>query len=124
MRPRVFSILRSVTVTLALLFLTACSGGTVPFFGGTTPGNGKNPADIHVGFVSETSSLDFALEMAAGAQYAADQFHVKAQIMAPVNQNSAELLRMFQNLTKTAPDGIGIETLEPNLFVGPETDAV
>jgi ABC-type sugar transport system substrate-binding protein len=125
MRPKVFSTLRSVIVALALLFLTACSDGTVPFLGGgTTSGNVKKPTNIHVGFVSETSSLDYALEMAAGAQYAANQFHVAAQIVAPPNQNSAELVRLFQNLTKTARDGIAVETLEPDLFVRPEADAV
>jgi hypothetical protein len=35
--------------------------------------------------VTETSSLNFASEMADSARYAANQYHVNAQIVAPPN---------------------------------------
>lgn len=104
-----------------LLFLVACGGTSGPT---STTGGGKNPSDIHVGFVSETSSLNFASEMAAGAQYAANQFHVNAQIVAPPNIDDEAAVKLFQDLTRTAKDGIAVETLAPNLFVRPESQAV
>ncbi len=114
----IFAVLTSLS--LVLLFLSACGGTTTT----TTTGGGKSPSDIHVGFVSETSSLDFASEMAAGAQYAANQFGVKAQIVAPPNIDDEAAVKLFQDLTRTATDGIAVETLAPNLFVRPETQAV
>ncbi len=119
---KIFAVLTSGSMVLGLLlFLVACGGSTTS---STTGGSGKNPSDIHVGFVSETSSLNFAAEMAAGAQYAANQFHVNAQIVAPPNIDDEAAVKLFQDLTRTATDGIAVETLAPNLFVRPETDAV
>ncbi len=116
--------LHCTLMLLALLLVTSCSytGGYTSSDNTTT--SGKNPASIHVGFVTETSSLDFALEMAAGAQYAADQYHVSAQIVAPPTFDAPAALKLFAGLTKTAKDGIAVETLEPALFVKPEAKAV
>src|SRR5690348_46770 len=127
-QPESLRILSATMMTLALLLLTACSGlnsisgNTSPTTNTTT--SGKNPASIHVGFVSETSSQDFALEMAAGAQYAANQFHVSAQIVAPSNIDDRAAVKLFENLTKTAHDGIAVETLSPTLFAQPEAGAI
>jgi ABC-type sugar transport system substrate-binding protein len=121
-QPETLRVLSSAMMTLALLLLTACSGSGSSTSGTTT--GGKNPASIHVGFISETTSEDFALEMAAGAQYAADQYHVSAQIVAPPTINDQEAVRLFAGLTKTARDGIAVETLSSNLFVQPEAKAV
>lgn len=119
-RSKFFFILLSYTMVLGLLsFLTACGSTS-----GTTTTGSKNPADIHVGFVSETTSEDFAEEMAAGAQYAANQYHVSAQIVAPADEDDEEAVSLFENLTRTAKDGIAVETLAPSLFVRPETEAV
>ncbi len=104
-----------------LLFLVACGNSPSST---TTTGSGKSPSDIHVGFVSETSSLNFASEMAAGAQYAANQFHINAQIVAPPNIDDEAAVKLFQDLTRTATDGIAVETLAPNLFVRPEANAI
>jgi ribose transport system substrate-binding protein len=120
------SIITSAVLALWLLgSLVACgssSGSTGT--GAGTPTGGKNPSDIHVGFVTETSSLNFAAEMAAGAQYAAKQYHVNAQIVAPPNIDDEAAVKLFTDLTRTAKDGIGVMTLAPALFVRPETQAV
>lgn len=116
-RQQILSTLSSSMLVLSLLCLAACSGTTA-----TT--SNKKASDIHVGFVSETSSLNFALEMAAGAQYAANQYHVSAQIVAPPNVDDEAAVQLFQNLTRTATDGIAVETLAPDLFVRPEAAAV
>ncbi len=120
MHPKVLSILSGATMVLALL-LAACGGGAA---GTTTSTGNKNPADIRVGFVSATSSQNFASEMAAGAQYAANQFHVSAQIVAPPTIDPQAEVNLFTNLTRTATDGIAVETLSPDLFVRPEANAV
>jgi ribose transport system substrate-binding protein len=121
--PRILS---GAVMTLVLLLLTACNSfgsGNAASSTGTATG-GKNPASIHVGFVSETTSQDFALEMAAGAQYAANQFHISAQIVAPPTINDQAAVKLFEGLTKTARDGIAVETLAPDLFAQPEARAV
>jgi len=118
--------LGSALLALLLLLLAACGGTTStssPAGSGTST-SGKSAADIHVGFVTETSSLNFASEMAAGAQYAANQYHVSAQIVAPPNVDDQAAVKLFQDLTRTARDGIAVETLAPALFVRPEADAV
>jgi ribose transport system substrate-binding protein len=102
---------------MSLTSLAAC-GGT------TNGGSSKSPSDIHVGFVSATTNANFAVEMAMGAQYAANQYHVTAQIVAPTSVDGPAEVKMFQDLTKTATDGIGVMTLAPDLFVRPESDAI
>jgi ribose transport system substrate-binding protein len=126
---KMFAVLTSCSLALGLTFFLVACGGTTPTTGAgssgtTTTGSGKSPSDIHVGFVSETSSLNFAAEMAAGAQYAANQAHVNAQIVAPPNVNDEAAVKLFQDLTRTATDGIAVETLAPNLFIRPETQAI
>jgi ribose transport system substrate-binding protein len=113
---------------LLLLLLTACSSldvaNSVIATGTRQASSSRNPASIHVGFVSETTNQDFALEMAAGAQYAANQFRVSAQIVAPPTIDDQAAVKLFEGLTKTARDGIAVETLAPGLFVQPEAKAV
>lgn len=123
MRSKINSILSSATMVLALLSLVACgvSGSTSS---SNAASGGKSPSDIHVGFVSATSSLNFVSEMAAGAQYAANQYHVSAQIVAPPNVDNQGEVKLFQDLIQTARDGIAVETLAPDLFVRPEANAV
>src|SRR5713226_3699866 len=101
MRPKLLSVLSNVITALTLLFLASCSGGILSGSNGDTASGNKNPADIHVGFVSATTSLNFAAEMLAGAQYAANQFHVSAQIVAPPQPDNQAELKLFQGLTQT-----------------------
>lgn len=111
-------------ISLMLFMLVSCgeAGNNLsPGQGGTT---GKNPANIHVSFISQTTGLDFALEMAAGAQYAADQYHVSAQIVAPPIIDFQAELKLFNQLTQTSRDGIAVETLAPDLFTQVEAGAV
>lgn len=115
--PMILSLMSSTLVALTLLMLLGGCGST------SSSGN-KSAADIHVGFVTETTSLNFATEMADGARYAAKQFGVNAQIVAPPTIDDEAAVKLFQNLEKTATDGIAVQTLAPDLFVRPEADAV
>src|SRR5438067_2423157 len=104
-QPEILRVFSTAMMTLALLLLTACSslslGSGSSSSTASTTTSSKDPASVHVGFVSETSSQDFALEMAAGAQYAANQFHVSAQIVAPSNIDDRAAVKLFKDLTKT-----------------------
>lgn len=124
MQSKSLSILSCVAMLMTLLLLPACSSLGDLLSGGNTKTSNRDPATIHVGFVSETSDQNFAVEMAAGAQYAANQYHVSAQIVAPPNIDDQAAVKMFQNLMQSARDGIAVETLAPNLFVQPEAAAV
>jgi ribose transport system substrate-binding protein len=115
MKSKAFALFAISIITLACL--AGC--GT-----SSSGSSSKNPADIHVGFVSATTSQNFAVEMANGAQYAANQFHVKAQIVAPTSVDAPTEVKMFNDLTKTATDGIAVFTLSPDLFVRPEANAI
>jgi ribose transport system substrate-binding protein len=114
------SLLCGLMLAIFPLVLAACGGTS----GNGSQTGGKNPADIHVGFVSETSSQNFAAEMAAGAQYAANQYHVSAKIVAPPGIDRQAAVALFQDLTRTSRDGIAVETLAPDLFLRPEATAV
>ena len=120
MHLQIFAAGRSATLMLALLLLTACNG----IFSGTgdkTPI--KNVASIHIGFVTATASQNFAVEMAAGAQYAANQYHIKADILAPPATDNQAELKIFQHMTQVDRDGIGVMTLGPDVFAPAEADA-
>ena len=102
-----------------LLLLAACSSSNASSSTGK-----KDPSSIHVAFVAPTSSQDFAVEEANGARYAASQYHVNAQIVAPPVTDNAGEVQLFQNVTRTATDGIAVFTLAPDLFIRPEADAI
>lgn len=118
MRTKLF-----LPLLLIMVMLVSACGSTANSISSTS-GSGKDPSSIHVAFVGPTSSQDFAVEMADGAQYAANQFHVQAQIVAtPVVDNPGEV-KLFQDVTRTATDGVAVFTLAPNLFVRPEAQAI
>lgn len=58
-----FCISKYALLGLVLFLLTSCSvqGGSAA---GSTNTGGKDPSKIYIGFISETTSQDFALEMA------------------------------------------------------------
>jgi ribose transport system substrate-binding protein len=101
------------------LLLTACSSSNPSSSTGK-----KDPSSIHVAFVGPTSSQNMAVEMANGARYAANQYNVNAQIIAPPVQDNPGEVKLFQDLTRTATDGIAVFTLAPELFIRPEADAI
>jgi ribose transport system substrate-binding protein len=108
------------------LLLTACSGSmTGTTSSSPTSTSKKDPSSIHVAFVAPNSVQNFAIEEANGARYAASQCNVNAQIVAPptAGDNQAEV-KLFQDVTSTATDGIAIFTLAPTLFVRLESNAI
>lgn len=116
MRSKVISLIAVAAVLVVVL--AGCGESS------STGGNKKNPSDIHVAFVYWTTSINAMAEMAAGAQYAADQYHVSAQIVAPPNNDAQAEVNLFLNVAKTATDGIAVETLAPDVFNHPEANVV
>lgn len=76
-----------------------------------------------IGFSLAATSFDFAQEMANGGKFAADDVGgVKLQISAPAAVDPPQQVKLFQDLSRTAADGIAIENLAPDLFVRPLAD--
>ncbi|MFI6323603.1 sugar ABC transporter substrate-binding protein [Nonomuraea sp. NPDC050556] len=92
-----------------LLLVAGCSG--------TASGTPK------IGFSVATTDADFAQEMAAGGKFAADAVGgVELQVSAPNSVDPPAQVKLFGDLGRTAPDGIAIEDLAPELFVRPLAD--
>jgi len=69
MRSKVISLL--AVAAIIVVALAGCGEST-----SNAGGNKKNPSDIHVAFVYWTTAINAMSEMAAGAQYAGEQYHV------------------------------------------------
>lgn len=101
----------SGTLALCLALTAACSSG------------GAGDDIPKIGFSLATTDLDFAQEMAAGGKYANDVVgDVDLQISAPNQIDPPAQVKLFGDLGRTAPDGIAIEDLAPELFVRPLAD--
>jgi ribose transport system substrate-binding protein len=97
---------------LVAVAATGCSGSS-----------GSGDGTPKIGFSLATTDLDFAQEMAAGGTYAADTVGgVKLQISAPNQIDPPAQVKLFSDLGRTAPDGIAVEDLAPDLFVRPLAD--
>jgi ribose transport system substrate-binding protein len=76
-----------------------------------------------LGFAVATTSEDFAQQMADGGRYAAARFDgVELQVSGPPGVDGPAEVKLFQDLGRTAPDGIAVENLAPDLFVRPMAD--
>jgi ABC-type sugar transport system substrate-binding protein len=110
---------RAVTAMAAAACLaSACGGG-----GGTEPGGGEE--QLHMGIAVANIGLNFASEMVDGAtQAAADAGSIDFQAVGPPNTDGPAEGELFENLSKTATDGIVLENLNPPLFTRPAAEAV
>ncbi|HEY1389323.1 MAG TPA: sugar ABC transporter substrate-binding protein [Ktedonobacterales bacterium] len=116
MRSKVISLL--AVAAIIVVALAGCGEST-----SNAGGNKKNPSDIHVAFVYWTTAINAMSEMAAGAQYAGEQYHVNVQLLAPPNPNDPQAeVNLLINAAKTATDGIAVETLAPDVFDHPEAN--
>jgi ABC-type sugar transport system substrate-binding protein len=101
----------------AWLGLTACGGGSA----GSTAGGGTKK----MSFVVANISLNFALEMANGGKYAAEQTGgVDLKVIGPATTDGPQEVQMFQNAITTNRDGAVVENLAPDLFTRPYAQAV
>jgi ribose transport system substrate-binding protein len=99
---------------LAAVGLAACSKST-------SHNDGKPPK---VAFVVANSALNFANEMAFGFRSGVRQVGgVDVEVVGPPIVDGPKQVQMFQDLTKSAKDGISVFTLSPELFAAPLSDA-
>lgn len=125
-RRRTFTALSILTASA--LALTACSSGTSGTSGtqetAGASGGGDAKKPLKMGFIYATSTQNPFQEMAFGAKAAADQDgNVTLNQAAPVGVNGPAQVQLFQSAIRNSPDGIGLETLTPDLFVRPLNQA-
>ncbi|MEV0614123.1 sugar ABC transporter substrate-binding protein [Nonomuraea sp. NPDC050404] len=115
---------RMAAAALALLTLaTACSTGENAPAAGPAP-SGRAAKDIHVAFVGAAANLNFSQEMMAGAKYAGQELGADVQVIAPPGPDGQAEVGLFQQVIATAKDGVGVMTLNPELFTRPAADAI
>ncbi|WP_306208787.1 sugar ABC transporter substrate-binding protein [Actinoplanes sp. RD1] len=78
-----------------------------------------------MGIAVANISLNFAIEMAGGAeQAAADAGGVDFQVVGPPDTDGPAEVQLFQNLVTTARDGVILENLDPPIFTRPAAEAI
>ena len=108
--------LLAVVLLTVSLGLTACGDDSS---GGTAAGAKK------MSFVVANISLNFALEMANGGKYAAEETGgVDLKVVGPATTDGPQEVQMFQNTITTNRDGAVVENLAPDLFTRPYAQAV
>ncbi|GAB3347169.1 hypothetical protein GCM10027300_07680 [Modestobacter lapidis] len=80
--------------------------------------------DLQIAFIGADGSQNFAIEMMEGAEAAGEEFGVDVQVIAPTKLDGPAQVKMFEDAIRTAPDGIAIETLTPDLLTRAEARAV
>lgn len=103
--------MRIAAVVLAVALVAGC---------GSSAGGSDS---LKLGFAVATTSEDFAQQMADGGKYAASKFDgVELQVSGPPGVDGPAEVKLFQDLGRTATDGIAVENLAPDLFVRPMAD--
>lgn len=110
MKYRIFRI----AVAVLLLGPVACTK--------QNDGEGHTPT---VGFVVANKQLNFSQEMSLGFIAGVNQVKgVSLQVDGPNIVDGPRQLALFQEMRKTAPDGISVFTLTPDLFAEPMASAI
>lgn len=106
--------MRRIVLVLLVLALAACES------------NGSATAETKkMSFVVANISLNFALEMANGGKYAAEEAGgIDLDLVGPATTDGPQEVQMFQNATTTNTDGAVVENLAPDLFTRPYAQAV
>jgi ABC-type sugar transport system substrate-binding protein len=106
---------------LAVLTLSAAAGLTAC---DSNSGSGDG-GDKKMSFVVANISLNFALEMANGGKFAAEETGgIDLLVVGPPTTDGPQEVQMFQNATTTHKDGSVVENLAPDLFTRPYSQAV
>ncbi|MCU1619743.1 MAG: sugar transporter substrate-binding protein [Modestobacter sp.] len=116
---------RIALATAMVTAVAACgsSGGSGSGSGGGEAG-GKAAADVHIAFIAADGSQNFSQEMMAGAEAAGKELGVDVAVLAPTKLDGPAQVKMFQDATRTATDGIAVFTLTPDLLIRAEAQAV
>ncbi|MET7336851.1 substrate-binding domain-containing protein [Nonomuraea sp. NPDC005650] len=116
---------RRVAAALALATLTAVACSTGDGAPVAKPAaSGRAAGDVHVAFVAAAANLNFSQEMMEGAKYAGTELGADVQVVAPPGPDGQAEVGLFQQVVATAKDGVGVMTLNPELFTRPAADAI
>jgi ribose transport system substrate-binding protein len=117
---------RVAVAAAAVVLVAACGNGDDNGGGGDGGGGGGDvdAADLNIAFIGADGSQNFTQEMLAGAEAAGEEFGVDVQAIAPTSLDGPAQVRMMEDATRTATDGIAIMTLTPDLLVRPMAAAV
>jgi ribose transport system substrate-binding protein len=108
----------TATAVLAVSALLAATGC------GSSGGSG-GAGSKKIVFAVANVSLNFAVEMANGGRYAADDLGgIDLRVVGPATTDGPAEVQLFQNATTTAKDGAVVENLAPDLFTRPYAQAV
>ncbi|MGH3585233.1 MAG: substrate-binding domain-containing protein [Pseudonocardia sp.] len=110
---------QAVTATAAVVCLASACGGA------PAPGGGGEEEQLHMGIAVANIGLNFASERVDGATTAAAHAGgIDFQAVGPPNTDGPAEVKLFENLVKTATDGVVLENLNPPLFTRPAAEAV
>lgn len=113
----------TVFATAALLAagLVACGDDDGGAEGGA---QGKDASSVKLAMITASTTQNPFQQMAAGAEEAAKQAGVDLTSQAPNGIDPTAEVQMFQAATRTAKDGVGYETVAPDVFTAPAKRAV
>jgi ribose transport system substrate-binding protein len=115
---------RAVVAAATVVLVAACGSNGNGDSDGGGDGGGANAEDLNIAFIGADGSQNFTQEMLAGAEAAGEEFGVDVQAIAPTSLDGPAQVRMMEDATRTATDGIAIMTLTPDLLVRPMAAAV
>ena len=101
--------------------LAACgsSSSSSSASGGSGSSSASSAKAAHIAFVYDTTSENFAQEMALGAAAAGKVTGITLTNVAPPGANGPQQVQQFQAAENTSKDGIALATLFPDLFIRP-----
>jgi ABC-type sugar transport system substrate-binding protein len=113
---RAHSVWAKALAGTAVLAVAACGGG----------GSGSSAAgEKKITFAVANISLNFAVEMANGGRFAADDVGgVDLNVVGPATTDGPQQVQLFQNSLVRHKDGAVCMNLAPDLFTRPYADAV
>jgi ABC-type sugar transport system substrate-binding protein len=114
---------RIALATATVTAVAACGSGGSGSSGGGGGGE-KDASDVHIAFIAADGSQNFSQEMMAGAEAAGKELGADVQVLAPTKLDGPAQVKLFQDATRTATDGIAVFTLTPDLLIRAEAQAV
>jgi len=114
----------SLTALAGILAMAVAGCGSDSGSRSASGGAKKDAKDVKIAFVAAASSQNFSQEMAAGAKAAGAELDVNVKILAPPAPDEPAQVKLFQDATHTARDGIAVQPLVGNLFVRPMANAI
>lgn len=100
--------------------LAACgSSGPASSAGSGSASSGTAASKVHIAFIYDTTSENFAQEMSLGAAAAARATGVALTNSAPPTASGSQQVQLFQAALQNSKNGIALATLFPDLFIRP-----